>query len=410
MINKYSLLLLQNKNQRTAATLGNGDIWNYTYDGLFTPQSCLPALTELGTSGGNLPPEAAGTLWRPQLSGASVRRALPAVLTPPSVEFFRSNMTGANKADADSNPLKSINYGFDLIGNRVTSQEDGENKSYSSNIINQYTGITTAGAASENPTYDPDGNMLSYGGWNYSWNGENRLVVAENPTTNEKMEFAYDYMGRRLFKKVYNNNVLTKHIVFAYDDYKLIAEFDVLDNNNQTAKYLWQVAGLDVPLMRNEEYFVADGNKNILALKDASGNTTVSYNYDPFGKVTASNTHANPFRFSSEYSDPEFGLVYYNYRYYSPTLGRWLNPDPIEEQGGYNLYAMVNNSSINLFDFIGYGGTSDNLVNIAAKNKMLEDINNGNDSSDAVQKYLDGGYHYIVRNQNNTIFDIVLIP
>ena len=324
MINKYSLLLLQNKNQRTAATLGNGDMWNYTYDGLFTPQSCLPALTELGTSGGNLPPEAAGTLWRPQLSGASVRRALPAVLTPPSVE-----------------------------------------------LVDLY--LLVDGARSN-------------------------------------MDFSYDYMGRRLFKKVYNNNVLTKHVVFAYDDYKLIAEFDVLDNNNQTAKYLWQVVGLDVPLMRNEEYFVADGNKNILALKDASGNTTVSYNYDPFGKVTASNTHANPFRFSSEYSDPEFGLVYYNYRYYSPTLGRWLNPDPNEEQGGYNLYAMVNNSSINLFDFIGYGGTSDNLVNIAAKNKMLEDINNGNDSSDAVQKYLDGGYHYIVRNQNNTIFDIVLIP
>ena len=238
-----------------------------------------------------------------------------------------------------------------MVGNRVTLHEDGENKSYSSNIINQYTGITTAGAASENPTYDPDGNMFSYGGWNYSWNGENRLVVAENPTTNEKMEFAYDYIGRVLFKKVYNNKVLTKHIVFAYDDYKLIAEFDVLDNNNQNAKYLWQVVGLDVPLMRNEEYFVADGNKNILALKDASGNTTVSYNYDPFGKVTASNTHANPFRFSSEYHDDESGLVYYNYRYYSPERGRWLSRDLIAEQGVLNLYAFCCNT--HSYDNIG---------------------------------------------------------
>jgi RHS repeat-associated protein len=33
---------------------------------------------------------------------------------------------------------------------------------------------------------------------------------------------------------------------------------------------------------------------------------------------------ACPFRFSSEYLDSETNLVYYNYRYYSPELGRWL--------------------------------------------------------------------------------------
>ncbi len=42
----------------------------------------------------------------------------------------------------------------------------------------------------------------------------------------------------------------------------------------------------------------------------------------------------NPFRFSSEYYDSELDLVYYNYRHYSPSLGRFLSRDPIEEQGG----------------------------------------------------------------------------
>ena len=46
----------------------------------------------------------------------------------------------------------------------------------------------------------------------------------------------------------------------------------------------------------------------------------------------------NPFRFSSEYYDSELDLVYYNYRHYSPSLGRFLSRDPIEEQGGLNLY------------------------------------------------------------------------
>jgi RHS repeat-associated protein len=61
----------------------------------------------------------------------------------------------------------------------------------------------------------------------------------------------------------------------------------------------------------------------------------------------------NPFRFSSEYFDDESGLVYYNFRYYSPELGRWLSRDPIEEQGGLNLYAMVRNDAINTFDVLG---------------------------------------------------------
>jgi len=59
------------------------------------------------------------------------------------------------------------------------------------------------------------------------------------------------------------------------------------------------------------------------------------------------------FRFSSEYHDSETGLVYYNYRYYSPELGRWLNRDPIGESGGVNLYGMVGNDVINNWDFLG---------------------------------------------------------
>ena len=51
----------------------------------------------------------------------------------------------------------------------------------------------------------------------------------------------------------------------------------------------------------------------------------------------------NPFRFSSEHYDSELDLVYYNYRHYSPSLGRFLSRDPIEEQGGLNLYAFVGN-------------------------------------------------------------------
>ena len=59
------------------------------------------------------------------------------------------------------------------------------------------------------------------------------------------------------------------------------------------------------------------------------------------------------FRFSSEYHDSETNLVYYNYRYYSPELGRWLSRDPIGENGGWNLYVMVGNNPVGRWDYLG---------------------------------------------------------
>ena len=72
-------------------------------------------------------------------------------------------------------------------------------------------------------------------------------------------------------------------------------------------------------------------------------------------KTTGAYAASNPFRFSSEYCDEETGLVYYNYRYYNPELGRWISRAPIEEQGGYNLYGMIGNNPLYGWDDLGYG-------------------------------------------------------
>ena len=86
---------------------------------------------------------------------------------------------------------------------------------------------------------------------------------------------------------------------------------------------------------------------------DASGSVQAHYEYSPFGKIAKSNGAMEDdfdYRFSSEVFDGETGLVYYNYRYYSPELGRWLSRDPIGEKGGVNLYAMVGNGAVNGWD------------------------------------------------------------
>ena len=51
--------------------------------------------------------------------------------------------------------------------------------------------------------------------------------------------------------------------------------------------------------------------------------------------------------------DEEPALAYYNYRYYNPRDGRWINRDPIAEQGGWNSYSFVGNNPIDSFDING---------------------------------------------------------
>ena len=252
---------------------------------------------------------------------------------------------------------RSFAYAYDGIGNRTAATEGGEQFSYASNQLNQYTAVNAS-----QPTYDADGNLLTSGtGWTYTWNGENRLIAAENGDT--RLEFNYDCMGRRFEKKVYTANTLTKHEKFVYDGYKLTAVYDVLENNALRMTFAWQPdsVDLDVPVSMTCDgetyYYVTDGNKNVTALLDADGVRVAKYTYNPFGRILNSEgalAEINPFRFSSEYHDDETGLVYYNYRYYSPELGRWISRDPIEEEGGVNLYAMVGNNPVNYWDSLGF--------------------------------------------------------
>ena len=47
------------------------------------------------------------------------------------------------------------------------------------------------------------------------------------------------------------------------------------------------------------------------------------------------------------------GVLYYGYRYYDPVTGRWPSRDPIEEEGGVNLYGMVGNDAVGSWDYLG---------------------------------------------------------
>jgi len=99
------------------------------------------------------------------------------------------------------------------------------------------------------------------------------------------------------------------------------------------------------------------------------------FEYSPFGKIisdSGSIPEKFAFRFSSEYHDSETGLVYYNYRYYSPELGRWINRDPAEEGGGNNLYGFIGNNAINGWDFFGMLKDGEEIKSILVKRKTVK--------------------------------------
>ena len=47
------------------------------------------------------------------------------------------------------------------------------------------------------------------------------------------------------------------------------------------------------------------------------------------------------------------GVTDYGFRYYNSDTGRWLSRDPIEEEGGLNLYGFVGNDPVNAGDLLG---------------------------------------------------------
>ena len=189
------------------------------------------------------------------------------------------------------------------------------------------------------------------GVWVVSYNAQNRPVSFRNDATDTLVECAYDYRGRRCTKKVTVAGTVTLHQRYIYREYLQIACVDLTRAAHPALWFvLWDptqpTATRPLAIQKDGSWFTYghDVTKNVWEVFGPSGYVRTSYDYAPFGAVSATGDVTQPFQWSSEFYDSELGLVYYNYRHYSPTDGRWLSRDPIEEEGGRNLYAFVKES------------------------------------------------------------------
>jgi RHS repeat-associated protein len=141
---------------------------------------------------------------------------------------------------------------------------------------------------------------------------------------------------------------------YIYDGWRVIQERDRISNTplvsytrgNDLSGSLEGAGGIAGLLARSSghsggnwtshAYYHADGNGNITCLINASQSVVASYRYDPFGNTVSQSgglADANVYRFSSKEIHVNSGMYYYGYRFYEPSLQRWINRDPLDERG-----------------------------------------------------------------------------
>ena len=277
-----------------------------------------------------------------------------------NADMFAYNRRGEVASATVAGELSA--YAYDFIGNATSVTMDGATTTYGANALNQYETVTEPDATFV-PTYTPNGELAAFGPWTYAYDALSRLtevrsngiLVASN---------SYDHQDRRV-------RLVTQRAAhtFIYDGWNVVLELVEHDNVTDRIEYYWGkdisgslqgaggVGGL-LYLKLNGAIYVPfyDAYGNVMEYRAADGSLSASYVYDAFGRtISQSGPLADVFRFrySTKSFECESGLYYYAKRFYSPKLRRWLNRDPIGENGGMNLYLYVLNNSVSYIDLFG---------------------------------------------------------
>ncbi|MBX7067451.1 MAG: hypothetical protein K1X28_09485 [Parachlamydiales bacterium] len=253
-------------------------------------------------------------------------------------------------------------YCYDSLGNRLKQ----DNSSYLINHLNQ---VIDTGR--EVFTYDLMGHLetktVADKTWQFKTNPFGDLISIQDPNQTI-LTFTYDLAGKRLSKKVDAKGKKAKTNRYFYlgetelgclDEKGNVVELKIPgDPNNPEALPCIAVE------INGETYApLYDLQGNIVCLVDPDmREVKESYSYSAFGseeifnqrgKLIPASALSNPWRYKGKRVDSETGLVYFGKRYYDPTLGRWLSPDPMGSVDSPNLYLFCQNNPLTYNDYLG---------------------------------------------------------
>src|SRR5205823_1896454 len=248
---------------------------------------------------------------------------------------------------------------LDTASNRSSETVATTTTTSTPNNVNEIT--SQSGGVNRTLTYDLNGSITSDGGTRtFEWDGANRLVAINYTGFTTRSEFTYDGLNRvaKIVEKTGATINSTRKIVWLGQE---MVEFrDATDVVTQRNYKQGQYVGTTA------YFYTRDHLGSIREMFTGGGTVVARYDYDPYGRsTTVLGTTPTDFNFTGLYRHSKSNLDLAVYRAYDPDLGRWLNRDPISEQGGINLYAYVGNDPGQFLDPDGLARCLRDLIHAA---------------------------------------------
>ena len=284
-------------------------------------------------------------------------------------------------SNPNTTPAPTPNIRYDGNGNRMWFTAYEWLDTYTTNNLNQYTlrnslegdnpqatprptptprpSITPAPRPGDHyASYDHNGNMsIGFDASTYVYDAQNRLTQAM--TNGATFNFKYDALNRQVWRSVTDQ----PETFSVWDGWDLIQEYQAANNGAATAAYLYGATGLIADghvEYSGFHYYYQDASGSTSHVANASGQLLEWYRYDLDGAPFFYDASDNPLLgsnnsvrhlFTGQQWYQDVGLYDLRNRFYSPDIGRFLQPDPIDFDGDpTNLYRYCGNDPVNTSD------------------------------------------------------------